>query len=122
MSLEDEYELAEKVNQMSETETRVVTLTPTGKTVDEYMDGKTMPDYYDNLTEWFRDECYEVAIEINGQIYEIAESEPVSADIFQARRESDGKISYVLQYYNGSCSFNEAIIRSLKQAIKKMES
>jgi len=106
---------------MSETETRVGVLTPTGKTVDEYMDGKVMPDYYDpedNLIEWFRDEYNDVAIDIKGQVYEIAESEAVPADIFQARREPEGKISYILQYYNGGCGFHEAI----EHAIKKMES
>lgn len=30
-------------------------------------------------------------------------------DIFQAKKNEDGSISFTVKYYNGGCSFNEAI-------------
>lgn len=41
-----------------------------------------------------------------------------SGDIFQAIKNSDGTINYVLQYYNGGCSFGEAMSYAMKKLQK----
>jgi hypothetical protein len=52
----------------------------------------------------------------NGILYRCeAESNSDSGDIFEATRNGDGTIDFILQYYNGGCSFTEAMGYALKK-------
>jgi hypothetical protein len=65
------------------------------------------------------DEGYKDYIITNNKIYEILETKDFEYnDIFEAEGNSDGTISFIVSYYNGGCSFNEAI----EEALDNMES
>lgn len=52
---------------------------------------------------------------LHGDILYRCENERTdSGDIFKVTKNSDGSISYVLKYYNGGCSFSEAMDYALK--------
>lgn len=74
----------------------------------------------DNLTyrEMIYDKYYGKYIIIDDDtIYETNNKNKTDDNIFFATKTPNGTISYVLQYYNGGCSFCEAF----KEAIKNME-
>ncbi len=56
---------------MSETEHKKGKLTPTGKTVEEYMMDVKIPDHYSSKAEYFNDEMGGTAISIDGFVFEI---------------------------------------------------
>lgn len=69
--------------------------------------------YYDSYEEAIGD-CDEKYIVHNDNVYEVIEDQWCDGDdIFEAKRNNDKTISYVLSYYNGGCGFNEAIRESL---------
>ena len=78
-----------------------------------------LPDFYDDYVEYFRSEL-DTHI-INGDdIYEIIEEEDLSTDdIFEATKNPDGTINFLVQYYNGGCGFNEAIETALQNLDKE---
>tara|TARA_R110000764_G_scaffold10764_6_gene32846 strand:- start:552 stop:857 length:306 start_codon:yes stop_codon:yes gene_type:complete len=101
---------------MSGTEHFKGKLTPTGKTVEQYMDLVDTPSYYDDKTEYFNDEFRDVAIEIDGQVYSIVRNEyEDSDDIFESTKNKDGTIDFQVKYYNGGCGFGEALEYALKK-------
>lgn len=61
---------------------------------------------------------YEVEefIVIDGSIYSVVrEWKDAHDDMFNARTESNGVISFEVKYYNGGCGFSEAIESALKR-------
>ena len=100
---------------MSETEHFKGKLTPTGKTVEQYMKFVDTPSYYDNKTEHFNDEFCSVAVEIDGEVYAIVRNEYEDGDdIFESSKNEDGTIDFQVKYYNGGCGFGEAMEEALK--------
>jgi len=59
-------------------------------------------------------------VKVNGMFYEILDH--VSArdeqDIMEATENPDGTISFILQFYNGGCGFEEALECALEETIK----
>ncbi|MFD0587686.1 hypothetical protein ACFQZE_06700 [Paenibacillus sp. GCM10027627] len=72
---------------------------------------KGLPSYYDSYQELLLDEYYHKYIIRNGLIYTVERQElDVDQDIFSACINEDGEsIDFEVKYYNGGCSFNEAI-------------
>lgn len=60
---------------------------------------------------------YREAIIINNTLYEVEKQNFDYDDVYIAHRNKDGKITFELVYYNGGCSFSDAI----KVAIKNMK-
>ncbi len=94
---------------MSETEINKGKLNPTGKTVEQYMNGKEIPDYCDSLEEAFVDLFYRKAYCYKGFVYEIELEGYEDDDIFESSKNEDGSINFLLKYYNGGCGFSEAL-------------
>ena len=68
---------------------------------------------YEIFCEYFYKEC----VIINDVIYEVIENVNYDDgdDIFDATLQQDGTIDYVLKYYNGGCSFGEALEYALEK-------
>lgn len=81
------------------------TLKPTGKSLKDYM--PQAEDEYDLP--------YQEAILIDDIVYEVSKEELIDSDIFLASKNDDGSIDFQVKYYNGGCSFDEAIDESLKK-------
>ncbi|NRU52390.1 hypothetical protein [Clostridium beijerinckii] len=76
---------------------------------------KRLDNYYDSYEEAIRDSDERYIIH-KGNVYEVIEDrECCGDDIFEAKENSDGTISYVLSYYNGGCGYTEAIGESLNR-------
>jgi len=71
--------------------------------------GKQLSD--DDVEEMFCEIFYkEHGAMLDKVIYEIIQIKNYDGDdIFEATRQQDGSIDFVLQYYNGGCSFTEAL-------------
>lgn len=115
---------------MSETECKVGTLMEIplaeGETIEdvimqlltEEQRNKIDTSYDGNVMACFRDNYYEEYIIYDGKLYRVdMKVEKWGEDIFHATHRQDGDIDFVVQYYNGSCSFEEAI----NEALKKLE-
>lgn len=89
---------------MSETVHYKGILIPTGKTLKEF-DPKAKHTW---------DLLYKSAIEIDGQIYTIEKEEIDDSNLFLSKKNEDGTINFEIRYYNGGCSFDEAIREALK--------
>ena len=99
---------------MSETEHHVGKLKPTGRSVDHYVEDCEIPSYYESKQEYFDDVFQETAYAINGIVYEV-EAKNVEGDyIATSKKNADGTIDFQVKFYNGGCSFNEAIEDALK--------
>ena len=99
---------------MSETVRYKGKLTPTGKTVEQYMRFVDTPSYYDDKTEHFNEEFQSTAIEIDGEVYDIVRNEFEDSDgIFESSKNEDGTIDFEVKYYNGGCGFGEALEEAL---------
>lgn len=46
---------------------------------------------------------------IGNDLYKIIENEELDEDVFATTVNVDGTISYIVQYYNGGCGFEEAL-------------
>ena len=90
---------------MSETVHYKGRLIPTGKTEKEYCgDGDIFDHYYD-------------AVVIEGMVYTVEKINiDPDFDIFNSTKNEDGSIDFEVKYYNGGCSFNEAIDEAVKAA------
>jgi len=70
---------------------------------------------YETAVECLQNEFYREYVIVLGKIYKVEMStKDANYDVFQASKNEDGTISFTLKYYNGGCSFNEAIERALK--------
>tara|TARA_R110002111_G_scaffold35576_1_gene69696 strand:+ start:189 stop:494 length:306 start_codon:yes stop_codon:yes gene_type:complete len=100
---------------MSEMEHFKGKLTPTGKTVAQYMKYVDTPSFYGDKAEHFNGEFRDVAIQIDGEVYSIVRNEyDDSDDIFESSKNKDGTIDFQVKYYNGGCWFGEALEYALK--------
>jgi len=106
---------------MSQQETRIGKIKLIDKLENENLEDqckrilgiKQLDNYYDSYKEAIND-CDGRYIVHNNNVYEVIEDrECCGDDIFEAKENSDGTISYVLSYYNGGCGFTEAIEESL---------
>lgn len=101
---------------MSETEHIKGKLTPTGKTINEFIGDVEFETYQSNAREYFEDEYYEKAFEINGKVFLIEKKElDPSDDIFESKINKDGTIDFEVKYYNGGCGLNEALGHALNK-------
>jgi hypothetical protein len=92
------------------------TLKPTGKTVEEFVGDAKLESWHSDKQEYFDDECYRKAVEIDGLVYEVESKELDPYDgIFNASHNNDGTIAFELRYYNGGCDFSEALDEALKK-------
>lgn len=99
---------------MSEDEHIRGKLIPTGKTVEEYLEGVTLNSWNESLEEYFEDEEYRTACIINGKVFEIQSKDvDIYDDIFESSLNEDGSYDFEIKYYNGDCGFNEAIEEAL---------
>lgn len=91
---------------MSETVYYKGKLIPTGKTLVEF--DSNAEDIYDHYLD---------AVEIDGMIYTVEKryADPYE-DIFNSTKNEDGTIDFEVKYYNGGCSFNEAIEQAIKES------
>ena len=85
-------------------------------------DIKELESYYDAWIEKFSD-CFTYCfpdrmqyVIANNKPYQIIENkENYGEDIFNAKKNFDNSINYVVQYYNGGYDFNEAIETALER-------
>lgn len=77
------------------------------------------PDYYDNVLEILHVfDLYKKYVICNDKLYKIKEcTKEDSNDIFYAKKDSEENIDFIVKFYNGGCSFNEAV----EEALKDME-
>jgi hypothetical protein len=99
---------------MSEIEHHLGKLKPTGQSIDHYVKDCKIPSYYENNEEYFNEVFTEKAYAINGIVYEIETKNIEGEGIATSRLNDDGTIDFQVKYYNGGCSFNEAIEDALK--------
>lgn len=108
---------------MSETETNTGKLKPIqliGNQTNEdfarlFLEGKK-EDYNETYLDQLLEDGYREWVLYNGVLYQVDnERDAEEGDIFSATLNQDGTINFVLRYYNGSCSFNEAIEEALKR-------
>ena len=99
---------------MSQTERHIGKLKPTGRSVDHYVSDNKIPSYYDINQEYFDDVYSEKAYSIKGIVYEVETKDVEGEDIATSKLNSDGTIDFHVKFYNGGCSFNEAIEDALK--------
>lgn len=84
--------------------------------------GITIDPEYGSITEQFREECYDDYAIINGSVFKIEtlQESTDDPDIFYAI-ETDYGFDYVLSYYNGGCSFTEALEHAIDKVSKREE-
>tara|TARA_R110000851_G_scaffold325711_1_gene493864 strand:- start:389 stop:700 length:312 start_codon:yes stop_codon:yes gene_type:complete len=99
---------------MSDTEHHIGKLKPTGRSVEHYVSDCVIPDYYESKGEYFDDVFTEKAYAINGIVYEVETKDIEGEDIATSKQNPDGSIDFQVRFYNGGCSFNEAIEYALK--------
>ncbi len=76
-------------------------------------------DFYDSYEEMFYDEFYKEYVIVENNIYHVESINNVyDNDIFLVHENNDGTFDYDVCYYNGACSFDEAI----GSAFESMES
>ena len=75
-----------------------------------------LDNYCDSWREMLCEELYERYVIANDTIYEVVEKKhrSIDEDIFEAHSNLDGSIEYEVMYYNGGCSFSEAIEEALE--------
>jgi hypothetical protein len=84
----------------------------------EQGDGK-LEDYYEDFVEKAREQLEGYVI-CNDELYEIVDYNDLSADdVFEASKNEDGTIDFLVQYYNGGCGFSEALEYALKNMKEK---
>lgn len=85
---------------------------------------------YTKLSTWFStyeemlsDELYGEYVIVNQKLYQIVkkENKDTEFDIFNAHKNQDGTIDYEVMYYNGGCSFQEALEYSLENIEEERE-
>lgn len=107
---------------MSRTEHHHGTLRDTGLTVSAFiltLPQDKQPDSDDlswrSVEEWFNEEYYKKALVIDDTVW-VADNkaiEDLDSGIFDAEMQEDGSYTYTLQYYNGGCCWEEALLSAL---------
>jgi len=100
---------------MSEVEHIRGKLRPTGKTIEEYVGDIELSYPYSTIDEYFRENFYRVATEVEGLVYTIvSENIEPYGDIFNSIKGEDGSYTFEIKYYNGGCGFEEALEEALE--------
>lgn len=87
-----------------------------GKELDEYYD-----DFVEAIGDVMIDGAYQPRYIVRDQIiYEVKDFQDVDSDsdLFNARKINGNDLEFEVMYYNGGCSFNEALDYAMKN-IKK---
>lgn len=71
-----------------------------------------LPDYYDTYLEAIEES--NVYFIFDGIIYSVDAESPESTDVFNAQDNGDATFSFEVVYYNGGCSFTEALETAIK--------
>jgi len=108
---------------MSEEEFCVGKLIPLefiGFTLDESLEKLANDNEWEvednDFMEAFEENGYREYIIIKDKIYKVIYDNKDSYDsFFQATKNNDGSISFILKFYNGGCSFSEAIEEAMKK-------
>ena len=67
-----------------------------------------------SIEDWFQENMYGFAILIDGEVWTIQDKDLYIDDsIFDVTKLPDGSYAYTLQFYNGGCSFEEALLSAL---------
>lgn len=75
-------------------------------------------DFYDSYVEMFNDEFYYEYIILDDNIYKVIELNDSDCDnIYELHDNKDGTMNFVLSYYNGGESFDEA----MEEAYERMK-
>ena len=73
-----------------------------------------LESYCDSWEEMLFDELYDEYVTHGENVYKVMEMKyRGEEDVFEAHKNKDGTISYEVVYYNGGCSFDEAIVYAL---------
>jgi hypothetical protein len=81
----------------------------------EMLGGGELPSYFDNYQEWLEDNFYREIIIRDGYLYRVEKMDiDPDGDIFNASIGNNEEIEFEVRYYNGGCSFNEAIEHAIK--------
>jgi hypothetical protein len=100
---------------MSETVHYSGKLLPTNKTAIEFIGDVKISDSYEDVEEYFADNFYHEAVIVDGKVFTVDREEvDQSGDVFNSHKNADGSIDFEVRYYNGGCSFDEAIEEALK--------
>ena len=109
---------------MSETVYYKGTLTPVekleGETLEQQckrlLDNRELPSWCDSYQEILRDEFYQKYVVYNGILYDVdKENIDPESSVFKASVNDNGTINFEVRYYNGGCSFDEAIETALEE-------
>lgn len=81
----------------------------------------TLSIYVNSWEEYLRDEMYEKIVVVDGELYEILNREKLGFDdnVFSVSDIGNGKYEFEVMYYNGGCSFNEAIETAMDNVRKR---
>lgn len=71
---------------------------------------KPLEEYYDSHEEKLLDVCYQEYVTYRNALYSVEKSSvEQDQDIFIMNEDMDGVINFEVRYYNGGCSFYDAI-------------
>lgn len=107
---------------MSETEHLIGKLIPVRVDEDvELVAADTLVELNEPRSKWYKtaldqleSDGYKKYVVMDGRIYKVeAKSEDPESDIFRATRNADGSFDFEVRYYNGGCSFTEAVERAI---------
>lgn len=114
---------------MSQQEVVIGKLKPYYKTFDgltqeqiilEFCKENSLPIDESDVLESWHNVYYEKYVICGNSVYEIIKkTEFDDGDIFEAHTNKQGEVEFVLSYYNGGCSFQEALEYALQKMNKK---
>jgi len=76
-----------------------------------------LPAYYGSWEECFNENCCEKYFLHDGKIYKVYDKDHTEDDLFESTIDAGGNINYAVSYYNGGCSFNEALEQAIKNRV-----
>lgn len=84
----------------------------------------TLSIYMNSWEEYLHDEMYEKNVVVDGELYEILNRESFECDdnVFSATDIGNGKYKFEVMYYNGGCSFSEAVETAMRNTRKRIAS
>ena len=78
--------------------------------------GEEKKDYYESYLEQLEDDGYKQYIITSTDIYKVKMEEvDPDYDILRSNYNDNGVIDFEVRYYNGGCSFDEAVKKALKR-------
>lgn len=77
-------------------------------------------DDEDDIKDSFYDKFYDDYVVVGDDMYHVENRVDLrEEDVFESFENEDGSIDFLVQYYNGGCSFGEAVEEALKKRKKK---